>query len=202
MRLVTPDQGTATEGGRGGLCAPGMWRGPLRCGPSHSAAAGAPDKAVPAPRGFCREHCLRPRWLDPAGVTLHSHRGPFLPQTEDPEGFLPSPSSCFLPGTLVLDTGSQEQHHVGPRCAHTCTYSHMHTYSHTHACGPTRSRAAASWMLRPGLVCACLGECVCRIQWGVHTCMCVWVSLGELVWGAQSLPNLILRAGGAASPPE
>lgn len=130
VRLVTPDQGTSAEGGRGGLCIPGRWRGPLRCDPSHSTAAGAPDKAAPAPRGFCCEHCLRPRWLDPAGVTLHSHCGPFLPQTEDPEGFLPYPSSCFLPGTLVLDTGSQGQRHAGPRGAHTHVLTHACLWPH------------------------------------------------------------------------
>lgn len=60
-------------------------------------------------------------------------------------------------------------------------------------------------MLRPGLgavlVCACLGERVRRIQWAVHMCMRVWVSLGEQVWGAPSLPSRILHAGGVASLP-
>lgn len=106
-----------------GLCA-------ARGGGARRGQRPSPDKAPsPAPRGVWSEPCSRPQWPG----TLHSHCRPLLASDRAPEGFLPSSSSCFLPGTLALDT---EASWAAP---HRPTRTHAHTGAHTHADGPARS---------------------------------------------------------------
>lgn len=164
---------------RGGLCAPGGGR-------AHRDQCFSPDKASsPAPQGFWGEPCSRPRWPDPAALTLHSHSCPLPASDRGPEGFLPSSSSCFLPGTLALDTADTSW-----AAAHRPTSAHTHRGTHTHT--PVQMAPPGAELLRPGLgsvlVCACLGVCVggLGIKWGVYTRMCVQVSPGEHAGGAPS----------------
>lgn len=166
---------TNREEGEGGSVPPGGGR-------AHRDQRLSPDKASsPAPQGFWGEPCSRPQWPDPAAVTLHSHCCPLPASDRGPEGFLPSSSSCFLPGTLALETADTSW-----AAAHRPTSAHTHTGTHTHT--PVQMAPPGAELLRPGLgsvlMCACLGGCVCGgIKSGVHTCMCVQVSPGEHAGG-------------------
>ena len=166
-RLVIPDQGTRIEKG-GGSVPPGGGR-------AHRDQRLSPDKASsPAPQGFWGEPCSRPQWPDPAALTLHSHSCPLPASDRGPEGFLPSPSSCFLSGRLALDTADTSR-----AAAHRPTSAHTHTGTHTHT--PVQMAPPGAELLRPGLgsvlVCAYLGGCVCG--WGDQVgCAYVFVCAG------------------------